>query len=63
MRTWWPDTAAGFARDPENELYDAACERLAAAPRLAQSSRRGGHDAAVPATLGAVEAALGDAPQ
>jgi hypothetical protein len=44
--------------DPDNELYDAACDLLAAAERVRQASGGTGIAPAVPATLGCVESAL-----
>ncbi|MEA2180404.1 MAG: hypothetical protein QOF29_3458 [bacterium] len=44
--------------DPDNQLYDAACELLAAAQRLTRASHRRGVEPAVPATIGCIESAL-----
>jgi hypothetical protein len=43
--------------DPDNELYDAACEMLATAQRLSRAAER--VEPAVPATLGCIAASLG----
>jgi len=47
-------------RDPTNELYDRACDLLDAARELHLSAAREGTDEAIAATLGCVEAALGE---
>jgi len=45
--------------DPDNELYDSACELLAAAQRLQRAAACGEDVArALPATLGCLEATL-----
>jgi hypothetical protein len=45
--------------DPDNELYDAACEVLAAAQRLSRAAAAERIEPAVPATLGCIAASLG----
>jgi hypothetical protein len=45
--------------DPDNELYDAACEVLAAAQRLSRAAAAERVEPAVPATLGCIAASLG----
>jgi hypothetical protein len=45
--------------DPDNELYDAACELLVAAQRLNRAAAAARVDPAVPATLGSIAASLG----
>lgn len=45
--------------DPENELYDAACEVLVAAQRLSRAAAAERVGPAVPATLGCIAASLG----
>jgi hypothetical protein len=47
-------------RDPANELYDRACDVVAAAAELRDASTRDNNDAAAAATLGCLEAALSD---
>jgi hypothetical protein len=47
----------GF-HDPANELYDRACDLLAAAEALSPAAARPGAAPAIAATLGCVEAAL-----
>ena len=49
---------ASLARDPANELYDRACDLLAAAEALPPAAARPGSAPAIAATLGCVEAAL-----
>lgn len=44
---------------PDNELYDSACELLAAAQRLTRAARGDDVERALPATLGCLEATLG----
>lgn len=44
--------------EPDNELYDAACDLLGAAQRLTRAARGGDVERAVPATLGCLEATL-----
>jgi hypothetical protein len=51
-------TAAAAARDPANELYDRACDLLAAANELRPAAGRPGAAPAIAATLGCIEAAL-----
>jgi hypothetical protein len=45
--------------DPDNELYDAACELFAATQRLSEATAAEHVEPAVPATLGCIEASLG----
>jgi hypothetical protein len=45
--------------DPDNELYDAACEMLATAQRLSRAAAAERVERAVPATLGCIAASLG----
>lgn len=45
--------------DPDNELYDAACDLLAAAQRLNRASRGPDLERALPATFGCLAATLG----
>jgi hypothetical protein len=45
--------------DTDNELYDAACDALAAAQRLSRAAAADGVEPAVPATLGCIAATLG----
>jgi hypothetical protein len=52
--------AAAPQRDPANELYDRACDIVAAAAELRDASRHDNNDAAVAATLNCLEAALRD---
>jgi hypothetical protein len=40
--------------DPDNELYDAACELLHAAQRVDLASHGAGLDGVVPGTIGCV---------
>jgi hypothetical protein len=47
------------AMDPDNDLYDAACELLEAAQRFDHASRGDGLDGVVPGTIGCVESSLG----
>ena len=47
-------------RDPANELYDRACDVLAAAAELRRASGHENNDAAVAATLNCLETALAD---
>ena len=47
-------------RDPANELYDRACDIVAAAAELRDAAGNDNNDAAVAATLNCLEAALGD---
>ena len=47
-------------RDPANELYDRACDIVAAAAELRDASRHDNNDAAVAATLNCLEVALRD---
>jgi hypothetical protein len=47
-------------RDPANELYDRACDVVAAAATLRDASARENTEAATAATLGCLEAALED---
>ena len=51
---------AGHRRDPANELYDRACDVVAAAAELRDAASRDNNDAAVAASLGCLEAALSD---
>jgi len=51
----------GRRRDPANELYDRACDVVAAAAALRDASSADYNDAAIAATLGCLEAALEDA--
>jgi hypothetical protein len=44
--------------DPDNGLFDAACDLLRAAQRLDGAVRRDGVEAAIPATLGCLHATL-----
>jgi hypothetical protein len=46
------------AMDPDNALYDAACDLVAAASRVDRAVRRDGVDAAIPASLGCLHATL-----
>jgi hypothetical protein len=48
-------------RDPANELYDRACDVVAAVAALRDASSSDNYDAAIAATLGCVETALEDA--
>jgi|tagenome__1003787_1003787.scaffolds.fasta_scaffold19926842_2 hypothetical protein len=48
-------------RDPANDLYDRACDVVAAAAALRDAAAHENNDAAIAATLGCLEAALGDA--
>ena len=45
--------------DPDNELYDAACELLQAAQRVDHASQGEGLHGVVPGTIGCVESSLG----
>ena len=45
--------------DPDNKLYDAACEVLAAAQRLSRAAAAERVEPAVPATLGCIATSLG----
>jgi hypothetical protein len=45
--------------DPDNELYDAACDVLAAAQRLSRAAAAERVEPAVPATLDCIAASLG----
>jgi hypothetical protein len=45
-------------RHPENELYDAACELLAAAQRFRRAAAAGRVEPVIPAALGCVAASL-----
>ena len=45
--------------DPDNELYDAACELLVAAQRLCRAAAAERVEPAVPATLGCIATSLG----
>lgn len=47
-------------RDPAHELYDRACDLVAAAADLREAADDRDGDAAVAATLGSLAAALGD---
>lgn len=47
-----------MAAHPTNQLYDGACELLAAAQALTASAGRPGCGQAIPATLGCLAAAL-----
>jgi len=47
-------------RDPAHELYDRACDLIAAAADLREAADDRDGDAAVAATLGSLAAALGD---
>jgi hypothetical protein len=47
-------------RDAANELYDRACELVAAAHELQLAARREGSDGAIAATLGCAHAALAE---
>jgi hypothetical protein len=44
--------------DPDNAVYDAACDLLGAAQRLDEAVRRDGLEPAIPATLGCLHSAL-----
>jgi hypothetical protein len=44
--------------DPDNALYDAAYDLHQAAQRVDRAVRRGGVDAAIPATLGCLHSTL-----
>jgi hypothetical protein len=44
--------------DPDNELYDAACELVAAAQRVQEAFVRQGVAPALPASLGCIESSL-----
>jgi hypothetical protein len=44
---------------PDNALYDAASDLLAAAQRMDRAVRRNGVEPAIPATLGCLHSALG----
>lgn len=50
----------GQRRDPANELYDRACDVLAAAAALRDVSSSENNDAAIAATLGCLEVTLDD---
>jgi hypothetical protein len=44
--------------DPDNGLYDAACDLVAAAQRVNRAVQRDGVEAAIPATLGCLHSTL-----
>jgi hypothetical protein len=44
--------------DPDNGLFDAACDLLRAAQRVDEAVRRDGVEAAIPATLGCLHSTL-----
>jgi hypothetical protein len=44
--------------DPDNGLYDAACDLVAAAQRVDRAVPRDGVDPAIPATLGCLHSTL-----
>lgn len=44
--------------DPDNGLYDAACDLVAAAQRVDRAVQRDGAEAAIPATLGCLHSTL-----
>jgi hypothetical protein len=44
--------------DPDNGLYDAACDLVAAAQRIDRAVRRDGVEAAIPATLRCLHSTL-----
>jgi hypothetical protein len=44
--------------EPDNALYDAACDRLSAARRMDRAVRRDGVEPAIPAMLGCLHATL-----
>lgn len=46
------------SRDPANELYDRACDLLDASQRLTRALAVPGHEPALTATLGCVQATL-----
>jgi hypothetical protein len=45
--------------DPDNDLYDAACDMLAAGQRLSHAAAADGVAPTLPATLGCIAASLG----
>jgi hypothetical protein len=47
-------------RDPTNELYDRACDLVAAAHELRLAAGRDGSNGAIAATLGCAQAALAE---
>jgi hypothetical protein len=53
-----PRSLESSPRDPANELYDRACDLLAAATELRRAAARDNNEAAVAATLNCLEAAL-----
>jgi hypothetical protein len=58
VETQTPDSAVAAARDPANELFDRACDLLAAAEAMRPAAGQRGSAPAIAATLGCVETAL-----